>query len=320
MATYLVKRLLLAVLVLALIMVVLVVLVQLVPGDPARIILGNHATPALIAQVRSNLGLNQSVPSQVGHFLGDAVQGNLGRDFITNEKVTTELGSPLLHTVLLSLASIIIAVAVGVPMGIVAAVRRGGISDLIIRGTSVLLLSMPPYVVGLLLLLVLAVDNHFLPALGAGSLSDPGGYLERLVMPALSLAVFWWAYLARLVRGSMLEVLEQPYVRTGRAYGLAERTLRYRVALRNALVPIVALGGLLIGYILTGTVYAEEIFNRPGLGSLGVSAVGNRDWPVVRGVVLIYAAAFIFGSLLSDLAYRWLDPRMRLDEEAEIFV
>jgi peptide/nickel transport system permease protein len=139
-------------------------------------------------------------------------------------------------------------------------------------------------------------------------------------MPALSLAVFWWAYLARLVRGSMLEVLEQPYVRTGRAYGLAERTLRYRVALRNALVPIVALGGLLIGYILTGTVYAEEIFNRPGLGSLAVSAVGNRDWPVVRGVVLIYAAAFIIGSLLSDLAYRWLDPRMRLDEQAEVFV
>jgi peptide/nickel transport system permease protein len=118
----------------------------------------------------------------------------------------------------------------------------------------------------------------------------------------------------------MLEVLEQPYVRTGRAYGLAERTLRYRVALRNALVPIVALGGLLIGYILTGTVYAEEIFNRPGLGSLAVSAVGNRDWPVVRGVVLIYAAAFIIGSLLSDLAYRWLDPRMRLDEQAEVFV
>lgn len=311
--TYLLKRLGLAALVLFLVMALLVLLVQFVPGDPARIILGNHATPDLIAQVRTNLGLNQPIPQQVWSFVTGAVRGDLGDDYLTSQPVTAELGTPLLNTAILSLVSILLALAVGIPAGIGAAVRQGGLLDTAIRGASVLMLSMPSYVVALLLLLWLAVDNHVLPALGAGSLAHPLDYLQRLIMPSVALAVFYAAYLARLVRASMLEVLGQPFVRTARAYGLSERATVYRVALKNALVPVVALTGLLIGYVLAGTVYVEVIFNRPGIGSLAVSAVGNRNWPVVRAIVLIYAAAFVVGSLLADICYRYLDPRMRTD-------
>jgi peptide/nickel transport system permease protein len=316
---YLLKRLGLAVLVLLIVMVLLVLLIQFIPGDPARTILGNHATPELIAQVRHNLGLDQSVAHQILRFLGDALHGDLGDDYITGQPVAGELGPALANTAILSVAGIGLALLVGIPTGILAAVRQGGIVDTLIRAASVLLLSMPSYVVALLLLLWFAVDNHVLPALGAGHPSAPADYLAHLVLPAVSLSVFWWAYLARLVRGSMLEVLGQPYVRTARAYGLTERTTLYRVALKNALVPITALSGLLIGYVLTGTVYAEVIFNRPGIGSLAISAVGNHDWPVVRAIVLIYAAAFILGSLLADLLYQFVDPRMRLDGRASVF-
>ncbi|WP_020500074.1 ABC transporter permease [Sciscionella marina] len=320
MIGYLVKRLSLAILVLLLVMILLVLLIQFIPGDPARTILGNHATPELMAQVRRNLGLDDSVPQQVLTFVGDALRGDLGQDYISGQPVTSEIGTALANTALLSLASIVLALIVGIPMGLIAAVRKGGIIDRCIRAFSVLLLSMPPYVVALLLLLWFAVDNHLLPALGAGNLADPGDYLAHLLLPALALAVFWWAYLARLVRGSLLEVLGQPYVRTARAYGLSKQTTLYRVALKNALVPITALTGLLLGYVLTGTVYTEVIFNRPGIGSLAVSAVGNRDWPIVRAIVLIYAAAFILGNLLADLAYQFLDPRLRLDNRTEAFL
>lgn len=320
MVIYLTKRLILAVVVIIVIMAMLALLVNLVPGDPARIILGPHATPALIKLVRKNMGLDNPVYVQVWDFLWQAVHGNLGTDFLSQAPVTSELGTPLLNTAILSLASIVLAIVVGVPLGIVSAVRQGGLVDTIIRGGSMLLLSTPVYVLGLLLLLLLAVKVHLLPSLGAGSLSDFGGYVERLIMPAISLAAFWWAYLARLVRASMLEVIGQPFVRTSRAYGLKERVIRYGVILKNALVPVTALFGLMLGYVLAGTVYAEIIFERSGLGNLAVSAIGNRDWPVVRACVLIYAVGFILGNLLADVAYRWLDPRIRLEARDELFI
>jgi peptide/nickel transport system permease protein len=319
-ALYLAKRVGLAVVVIVVIMIMLAVLVNLVPGDPARIILGTHATPQLIAQVRRSMGLDNPVYVQVWDFIWQALHGNFGTDFISQAPVSSEIASPLVNTLILSLVSFLLSVAVGVPLGIAAAVRRGGIVDTLVRGTSVVLLSVPAYVIGLLLLLGFSVKLHALPALGSGSLSDIGGYAERLIMPAVALSAFWWAYLARLVRSSMLEVLGEPFVRTSRAYGLRERAIRYRVALKNALVPVTALTGLMVGYILSGTVFVEVIFERTGLGSLAVSAIGNRDWPVVRAVVLIYAAAFIVGNLGADVAYRFLDPRLRLEEEAEVFI
>jgi peptide/nickel transport system permease protein len=317
---YVTKRLGLAAVVVLAIMTILSVLVHLVPGDPARIILGPHATPELIAKVRHTMGLDDPVPTQVWTFVSGAVQGDFGTDFLSQQPVSDELGTPLLNTAILSIVSVLLAIVVGVPLGIICAVRRGGIVDATIRGISMLLLSTPVYVIGLLLLILFAVRVHALPALGAGQLSDPVGFGERLIMPAVALSAFWWAYLARLVRSSMLEVLGQPYVRTSRAYGLREQTIRYRVALKNALVPVTALFGLMLGYVLAGTVYVEIIFNRVGLGNLAVSAIGNRDWPVVRAAVLIYAIGFILGNLLADLGYRWLDPRMRVEDRGEVFI
>jgi peptide/nickel transport system permease protein len=266
------------------------------------------------------MGLDDSVPVQVWNFVSHAVQGDLGTDFLSQAPVSDEVGTPLRNTAILSVVSVLLAIVVGVPLGIVSAVRQGGVADALIRGLSMILLSTPVYVVGLLLLLAFAVRVHVFPALGAGDPSQPLDYAKRLVLPAIALSVFWWAYLARLVRASMLEVLGQPFVRTSRAYGLREGAIRYRVALKNALVPVTALFGLMLGYVLAGTVYVEIIFNRVGLGNLAVSAIGNRDWPVVRAAVLIYAIGFILGNLLADMAYRWLDPRLRLEERGEVFI
>jgi peptide/nickel transport system permease protein len=320
MVLYVAKRLALAVAVLVVIAFMLIALVEFVPGDPARTVLGTHATPELMRQVRSDMGLDRPLWEQTWNFLWGALHGDLGTDFITRAPVTSQIGNPLANTLVLSLTSMILAAAIGIPAGVVSAVNRGGIVDRVVRGVSMVLLSTPVYVVSLVLLLVFAVRVHWLPALGGGTFSDPLDYVQRLAMPAFALAVYWIAYLARLVRSSMLEVLQQDYVRTSRAYGVTERTINFRVALRNALVPIVALLGLMLGYTLAGTVYVEQIFGRVGLGSLALSAIGNRDWPVVRAVVLIYAVAFVLGSLLADIGYRILDPRLRVEQDAGVFV
>jgi peptide/nickel transport system permease protein len=320
MFIYVAKRLALAIAVLVVIAFLLIALVTVVPGDPARTVLGTHATPELMRQVRQTMGLDEPVWEQTWNFLWGALHGDLGTDFITRAPVRDELGRPFVNTLVLSLASMVLAAAIGIPAGVVSAVNSGGVVDRIVRAVSMVLLSTPVYVVGLVLLLVLSVHFHWLPSLGGGSFSDPLDYARRLLMPAFALAVYWIAYLARLVRSSMLEVLEQDYVRTSRAYGVPEATINFRVALRNALVPIVALLGLMLGYTLAGTVYVEQIFGRVGLGSLALSSIGNRDWPVVRGVVLIYAVAFVLGSLLADVAYRVLDPRLRVEQDAGVFV
>jgi peptide/nickel transport system permease protein len=320
MLIYIAKRFALAAAVLVVISFLLIALVEFIPGDPARTVLGTHATPELMRQVRSNMGLDKPVWQQTWDFIAGALHGDLGTDFVSRAPVRDQLGDPLINTMLLSLAAMLIAAAVGIPAGVLSAVRSGGWVDRVVRASSMILLSTPVYVVGLTLLLVLSVHLHWLPTLGGGSLSDPLDYVRRLIMPAVALALYWIAYLARLVRSSMLEVLQQDYVRASRAYGLNERTINFRVALRNALVPIVALLGLMLGYTLAGTVYVEQIFGRVGLGSLALSSIANRDWPVVRAVVLIYAVAFVLGSLLADVAYRLLDPRLRLEDGAKVFV
>jgi peptide/nickel transport system permease protein len=319
MFTYVLKRVGLALIVLLMIAVLLVGLVEFVPGDPARVVLGNHATPELIRQVRASMGLDKPFWEQALDFLWGAVRGDLGTDFISRAPVTSELASPFANTLVLSLASMLIAALVGIPAGVACAIHPDGLLDRVLRGLSMVLLSTPVYVVALLLLILLAVKARWLPALGAGEFSDPFGYLKNLLMPAVALAAYWVAYLARLVRSSMLEVLEQDYVRTARAYGVKDRVIHFRVALRNALIPIVALMGLMLGYTLAGTVYVEQIFGRVGLGSLAISGIANRDWPVVRAVVLIYAVAFVVGSLLSDIGYRMLDPRLRVEAKSAVF-
>jgi peptide/nickel transport system permease protein len=314
---YFLRRLSSALIVVLLTTVLLALAVHLVPGDPARIVLGEHATPELIAMVRASMGLDDPVALQVWHFISGAVRGDLGTDFVQSIPVTSLIGQVLPDTLTLAFTSILLALLIGVPLGIALARWPGGILDRVTHGLSMVFISAPAYVTSLVLLLVFAVKLRYLPAVGAGQAAEPVDYLKHLVLPAAALAVFWWGYLPRLLRATMLEVMGTQYIRNSRAFGLRERVIFYRYALRNALLPLVALFGLMMGYTLTGTVYAENIFARPGLGSLALTAIGERDWPVIRGVVLMYALFFILGNLLSDLSYRVLDPRIKLEDDVE---
>lgn len=317
MAGYLFKRLGSAAIVVLLTALLLAIAVHLVPGDPARAILGEHATPELMAQVRAKMGLDKPVLLQLWDFISGLFRGDLGTDFVGGVPVTTLIAQVLPHTLALAIASIFLAIAGGIPLGIAVARRPGGVLDRLTHALSMVCVSAPVYVTSLILLLVFAVKLRLLPAVGAGQFSDPLGYLLRLILPATALAVFWWGYLPRILRATMLEVMSAQYIRSARAFGFRERVIFYRYALRNAILPIVAFFGLMVGYSLTGTVFAETIFGRSGLGTLALSAIDQRNWPIIRGVVFTYALFFISANILADLSYRLLDPRVQLNEDFE---
>ena len=312
MGRYLLKRLVVAFLTVLVVMTALALLTAVTPGEPARAMLGPRATPQLIAQVRVAMNLNDSVLEQVWLFMRDAAQGNLGTDYINGIPVWDLVRDALISTVVLAVTSLALAIALGVPLGVLAAARPGSALDRVLGFFSVSLVSVPPFVVALLLVLLFSVRLGWLPAAGDGSGSHPVGYLEHLLMPAIALAAGWVGYLARLVRASMLEELASPYVRTARAFGLRDRLILYRYALRNALIPVVAVLGIGLGTLFGGAVIVEFIFNRPGLGQLMLEAIDQRDYIVVRGAALVIALLFIIANLLADLAYRFLDPRIDL--------
>jgi peptide/nickel transport system permease protein len=311
---YLLRRLLVAFLTIVVVMAALALLSASTPGEPARAMLGPRATPQLIAQVRQAMHLDKSVPEQVWIFMSGAVHGDLGTDYINGIPVWDLVRDSLLSTVVLAVTSLALAIALGIPLGVLAAARPGSALDRLLGFFSVSLVSVPPFVVALLLLLLFSVRLGWLPAGGDGSVTNPVGYLEHLLMPAIALAAGWVGYLARLVRASMLEELASPYIRTARAFGLRERLILYRYALRNALIPVVAVLGIGLGTLFGGAVIVEFIFNRPGLGRLMLDAIDQRDYIVVRGGALVIALLFILSNLLADLAYRFLDPRIDLTQ------
>ena len=314
MGRYLLRRLFVAFLTVVVVMAMLALLSASTPGDPARAMLGPRATPQLIAQANAAMHPNRSVPEQVWIFMSDAVQGNLGTDYINGIPVWDLVRDALISTVMLAVTSMLLAIALGVPLGVLAASRPGSMLDRVLGFFSVSLVSVPPFVVALILLLLFSVRLGWLPAAGDGSASDPMGYALHLLMPAIALAAGWVGYLARLVRASMLEELASPYVRTAQSFGLRDRVILYRYALRNALIPVVAVLGIGLGTLFGGAVIVEFIFNRPGLGRLMLGAINERDYIVVRGGALVIALLFIASNLLADLAYHLLDPRIDLSK------
>jgi peptide/nickel transport system permease protein len=250
---------------------------------------------------------------QVWDFVTGALHGNLGTDFIEGVPVTTLIGNALPDTFILATSSILLSVAGGLILGILAARRPSGVMDRALACISIVCISVPGYVFGLGLLLIFAVRWQWLPSLGAGNLSQPLDYARHLVLPSTALALPWCGYLGRFVRANMLEVAGASHVRTARALGLRERVVFRRYVVRNALVPVAALLGLMVGGALAGTVYVEVIFNRSGLGTLAYNAILSRDWPIIRAVVVLYAVFFVLANLTADLSYRWLDPRLRSD-------
>lgn len=316
MARYLFRRLGTTLAVIVTLITFLAVIVHLIPGDPVTQIMGPRASPEFSQQIRSEMGLDDPVPVQVVDFFVGAVQGDLGRDFVSNAPVTEIVFANLPHTLLLAFAALGIASLVGIPLGVLTATRPDSLVDRVTSLLSVSFITMPSYVSGLLLLLVFSVMLGVLPATGAGSIGDPIDYLRHLILPALALAITWVGYLARIVRTSMLEVMGQNYIRAARALGLKERLIAYRYALKNAVVPTIALLGVSLGDLFGGTVFVEVIFSRPGLGTLIVDAITERNFPIVRGGVLVIAVLFVLANLLADLSYRYLDPRVRVTEAA----
>lgn len=318
MIRYLLWRLAMTAMVVVIVTAVLGVLVNIIPGDPVSLVMGPRASPELARQVRAEMGLDQPVLVQVLTFLWNALRGDLGTDFVNHQPVSAILAGYLPHTVILALVALGLAAVVGIPMGVYAATRSGSAGDGVTSLVSVAFITMPSYVVALLLLLVFPVFLGVLPATGVGDLDSPVDYLRHLVLPATALALVWVGYLARVVRSGMLEVMGANYIRAARALGLHERLIAYRYALKNAVVPTVALLGVGLGDLLGGAVFVEVIFSRPGIGSLIVQAIEDRNYPIVRGAVLVIALLFVLANLAADLSYRLLDPRIRVEESGRL--
>ena len=305
MLTWILRRILAVVPVLFGVTLAVFSMLFLVPGDPVKMMLAEFVTnPDQVAQMRAQLHLDEPILKQYGRFVTGAVRGDLGTSIRSRRPVTTEIGENLASTAQLALAAMLVAVGLGIPLGLLAALARNSWLDVASMGTALLGVSMPSFWLGLLLIFVFSLHLAWFPATG-------GGDLHHLILPAVTLGMIAAAIIARLTRSSMLEVLGQDYVRTARAKGLGGFSVVVRHALKNALIPIITIFGLQFGNLLAGAVIVETVFSRPGLGRLIVGGILNKDFPLVQGVVLFVATIYVLINLLVDLAYAYADPRIR---------
>lgn len=286
---------------------------QLMPGDPAMVLAGEErGDPKVLAQIREELWLDRSLPVQYLHWIGNVAQGNLGYSWRTHQPVAQLIEQKLPVTAQLGVMAFVISVLIGVPAGVVAAVKRNGPLDYVANAIGLAGLSMPNFWLGIMLILLVSVHLGWLPPSGYVPLTeDLGQSLATTIMPAFVLGNAIAAILMRHTRSAMLSVLDQDYVRTARAKGLSRSRVILRHALRNALIPVVTLGALEMGTLLSGAVLTEQVFSIPGFGKMVVDAVFNRDYPVVQGVVLVTAFLFIALNLLADILYVLINPRLR---------
>ena len=311
MLTYAVKRVGLAALILFVVMAAMYTMVFLVPGDPASVALGPRASPALKAALAERMGLNEPVLLQMFNFFRNALTGNLGYDVWSNRPVTDMILETFPNTLFLGFVAMSWALVSGIALGCVAVVWRGSFVDRLLGLVSVSFISVPSFVIAIYSLVIFAVGLGWFPAIGAGTSGDISSQLHAVVLPALAIGITWTGYLARLVRASMLEVMEAPHVRTARAFGLPERTIVTRYALRIAIIPTIAIVAVGFGSILSSAVFVEAVFSRPGIGTLMTTAVQKRNYPVVMGTVLFMTAFYLFVVTSADLLIARLDPRVR---------
>jgi peptide/nickel transport system permease protein len=311
MLGFITRRSLLSVLILVLAVSLLFAMIHLMPGDPASVLLGPRASPALKAELSQRMGLDQPLLIQLGRFYTGLARGDLGVDVFTDRAVSDIVFEQLPYTLALVLAAIGGATLLGIPLGCFSAIRRNSLLDRVTAVMSVAFIAVPSFVIALYLLLWLAVKWRWFPAMGAGTSGDVADQARHLVLPAIALGLGWVGYIARLVRASMLEVMEENHIRTARAFGLPERTIIVHYALRIAILPTVTILGLGIGSMLSGALFAEIVFSRPGIGKLLHEAVLTRNYPVVMGSVLVTTAFFVLSTLVSDIINAALDPRLR---------
>ena len=313
MALVLARRLLWMIPILVGISVIVFSMMHLAPGDPAEAILGPRGTEELLRQARRELGLDQPLHVQYGQWVLNAVRGDLGKSYRLNRPVAPEVLDRFKNSALLAGIAFIIAVVIGMLAGCVSAVRRGGLLDNALMAFTVTGISMPPFYLGMLLIILFSVKLDLLPTGGMYDVrQDPSTsrLLVHLILPTLTLAAVPIAVIARIMRSSMLEVIGQDYIRTARAKGLRDRGVVGRHALRNALIPVVAVVGLQVGYLLSAAALVEVVFSWPGLGSLLVQSVVQRDLPLAQGAVLVIAVVYVVVNILTDLVQAWLDPRI----------
>jgi peptide/nickel transport system permease protein len=302
---FILRRLLMVVPVLFGITVLVFSILHLIPGNPAQILLfGSNATPQQVANLDKQLGLSGSVFSQYGNYLVQLLHGNLGYSYSSNQTVVAEISSQLPYTINLALGGLVVALGVGIPLGIVAGVRPGGITDKVATGVAVLGVAIPYFWLAILLVLLFAVKLRVLPALGTGS-------VKALILPSIALGWGFAAIIARLLRNNLIEVYDRPFMIVARAKGLSEWRLLWQHAMRNAVGSTVTIVGLQFGYLLAGAVAIEVIFGRPGLGAFLVARIQEKDIPSIQGVVLLVAVVYLVVNLLVDVAHGLLDPRIR---------
>lgn len=288
------------------------VLVRIVPGDPALIILGDQATPEAIARFHEQTGLNKPIWQQYLAFLSQLVRGDLGVSMISNRPVLNSVLEVLPYTLELSLAGVLFGVALGVPLGVVAARSNGGVVDWIVRIFTLGGLSFPAFVSAILMLLVFSVMLGWFPVISSGTpITDPWGRFMSLALPAINLGFVMMAYVARVTRGGMMNVLRSDYIRTARAKGVPARRIVWKHALRNVLLAVVTFTGLYFSVLIGNSVLTEIVFNRPGLGKLVIGALERRDYTLLQGLVVAYAVLVVLVNALTDVCYRLVDPRVK---------
>lgn len=306
MTAFVLRRILLAIPTLVGVLIVVFLLLYVAPGDPVMSMVGERADEETIARLRAELRLDDPLPVQFGHYAAGVVRGDLGRSYITNRPILQDILERFPRTLQLAFAAMLLASVVGVTIGVLSAYWPGGWLDRLSLAGAYLGISFPVYWVGLILILLFAVQVRVFPPSGYGG-------LEYLVLPALALGMRSIAFLARMTRSAMLEMLGSDFVRTARAKGLRERSVVVRHAFRNALIPVITVLGLDFGYYLTGSILTETIFSWPGLGRYVVNAIARRDLPAIQGSVLFLSMVFVTVNLLTDIAYAKADPRVAYD-------
>ncbi len=312
MTAYIVRRLISTIPVMGVVAIVVFLLLHLSPGDPAAIIAGDNATPASIAAIRAQLGLDDPLIVQFGRWVWGVLQGNLGISIFSNLPVMELIGQRIGPTISLAITTITLAVVLAITAGVLAAWKAGSLLDRLVMGFAVLGFSVPVFVVGYLMIFFFSIQLRWLPVQGYTPITEgllP--WLRHLVLPTVALGLAYVALIARITRASMLEVLAEDYMRTAKAKGVATAPMLLRHALKNAAVPIVTVIGIGIALLISGVVITETVFNIPGVGRLTVDAISKRDYPIIQGVIIVFSGLYVLVNLLIDITYTFLDPRIR---------
>ncbi|RWP47016.1 ABC transporter permease [Mesorhizobium sp.] len=312
MAAYVLRRFVSAIAVMAMVGIFVFVFVRLAPGDPAGAIAGDRATPEMIAAIREQLGLNKPMPVQFVHWAVSILSGDFGNSLFSGRPVIELISQRLEPTTSLAILTMVLSVTVGISFGILAAWRTGGFADRILTAFATLGFSVPVFVVGFFLIYVFAVTTHCLPVQGYEPIDGgPGSWFVHLILPTVALSLGYIAFIARVTRASMLEVLSEDYMRTAAAKGASSYAMLFHHALKNAGVPILTVVGISFAYLISGVVITETVFNIPGIGRLVVNALNNRDYAIIQSVLILVSGLYVLINLMVDIAYTLIDPRVR---------